>query len=74
MANSPCCGHLGPESPEVMTAILLLGRLDHGVDADEPGIEFFRHALDHAALARGVRTLKDEDDVALALQESLRWK
>ena len=48
--------------------VFLLGRLDDGVDAQDAGIELFGDALDHAALARGVGALEDEDDVAFALE------
>ena len=48
--------------------VLLLGRLDDGVNADNAGIELFRDALDHTTFARRIGTFKDEDDVALAIE------
>ncbi len=51
-----------------MAAILFLGRLDHGVDADDAGIQLLGDTLDYASLAGGIGAFEDENDVALALE------
>jgi hypothetical protein len=46
-----------------MVFLLLLRRFDDRPDADQPRIEPLGHPLDHPPLARGVRPLKNQNQI-----------
>src|SRR6185312_142162 len=59
-------GHARPEAPQVVVLLLLVRRRADGVDVIAARVELLGHALDGAALARGVPAFEGEDDGPLA--------